>query len=144
MLIRRRISLMQPAALITTGSETASTGQWHWVGLPIARLMLEPAKIYFLIFGVLTIAGGIMGYVKARSVVSVIAGTTTGILLIVAGLVLPDHRELGLVLALLTSAILAAQFIPRALRTRRFMPGGMMSILSVIGIVMAIAAWVGK
>ena len=37
--------------------------------------MLEPAKIYFVIFGLLTIAGGIMGYVKARSVVSVIAVT---------------------------------------------------------------------
>jgi len=106
--------------------------------------MLEPAKIYFVIFGLLTIAGGIMGYVKARSVVSVIAGAITGVLLIVAAFMLPEHRELGLVLALLTSAILAAQFIPRALRTRRIMPGGMMSVLSVIGIVIAIAAWVGK
>jgi len=106
--------------------------------------MLEPAKIYFVIFGLLTIAGGIMGYVKARSVVSVIAGAITGILLIVAGFILPEHRELGLALALLTSAILAAQFIPRALRTRRIMPGGIMSILSVIGIAIAIAAWVGK
>ena len=106
--------------------------------------MLEPAKIYFLIFGVLTIAGGILGYVKARSVVSVIAGTVTGILLIVAGLILPERRELGLALALLTSAILAAQFIPRALRTRRIMPGGIMSVMSVIGIVIAIASWIGK
>ena len=85
-----------------------------------------------------------MGYVKARSVVSIIAGAITGILLIAAALILPEHRELGLALALLVSAILAAQFIPRALRTRRFMPGGLMSVLSVIGIVIAIVAWVGK
>ena len=106
--------------------------------------MLEPAKIYFLVFGVLTIAGGIMGYVKAGSVVSVVAGAITGILLIVAGLILPKHRELGLSLALLTSAILAGQFIPRLLRTRRLVPAGMMSVLSVIGIIVAIAAWVAK
>jgi uncharacterized membrane protein (UPF0136 family) len=31
-------------------------------------------KIYFIIFGVLTIAGGIIGYVKAGSVPSIIAG----------------------------------------------------------------------
>jgi len=104
--------------------------------------MLEPAKIYFLVFGVLTIAGGIMGYVKARSVASIIAGTITGILLIVAAYFLPTQREIGLVLALLTSAILAGQFIPRFLRTRRMMPAGLMSLLSVIGIVVAIATWI--
>jgi uncharacterized membrane protein (UPF0136 family) len=106
--------------------------------------MLEPAKIYFLVFGVLTIAGGIMGYVKARSVASIIAGTITGALLIVAGYILSAHRELGLALALVTSAILAGQFIPRFLRTRRLMPAGLMSLLSMIGIVIAIVTWVRK
>jgi uncharacterized membrane protein (UPF0136 family) len=106
--------------------------------------MLEPAKIYFLVFGVLTIAGGIIGYVKAGSVISVVAGAITGGVLIVAGLILPEHRELGLGLALLTSAILAGQFIPRVFRTRRLVPAGMMSVLSIIGIVIAITAWIAK
>ena len=42
------------------------------------------AKIYFIIFGVLTIAGGVIGYVKAGSVPSIIAGAISGILLLVA------------------------------------------------------------
>ncbi|HJT80945.1 MAG TPA: TMEM14 family protein [Chthoniobacterales bacterium] len=104
--------------------------------------MIEPAKIYFLVFGILTIAGGIMGYVKARSVASIVAGALTGLLLIVAALILTTYRELGLGLALFTSAILAGQFIPRLLRTRRFMPAGIMSLLSVVGIVVAIATWI--
>jgi uncharacterized membrane protein (UPF0136 family) len=104
--------------------------------------MDESAKIYFLVFGVLTIAGGIMGYVKAGSVISIVAGAITGILLIVAGAILPAYRELGLGLGLFTSAILAGQFIPRTLRTRRLVPGGLMTLLSVIGIVIAIAAWI--
>jgi uncharacterized membrane protein (UPF0136 family) len=106
--------------------------------------MLEPAKIYFLVFGVLTIAGGIIGYVKAGSVVSVVAGAITGILLLVAGWILPQHREIGLILGLFTSAVLAGQFIPRAFRTRRLVPAGVMSVLSVIGIVIAVAAWIAK
>ena len=106
--------------------------------------MLEPAKIYFLVFGVLTIVGGIIGYVKAGSAISLVAGAITGILLIVAGWILPQHRELGLTLGLLTSAILAGQFIPRVLRTRRLVPAGVMSVLSVAGIVIAIAAWLAK
>jgi uncharacterized membrane protein (UPF0136 family) len=106
--------------------------------------MVEPAKIYFLVFGVITIAGGIMGYVKAGSVISVVAGAITGILLIAAGVILPAHQEPGLILGLFTSAILAGQFILRTLRTRRLIPGGVMSVLSVIGIVVAIAAWLRK
>ena len=106
--------------------------------------MLEPAKIYFLVFGVLTIAGGIIGYVKAGSVVSIIAGAITGLLLLVAGWVLPEHRELGLILGLFTSAILAGQFIPRVFRTWRLVPAGVMSILSVIGIIIGVAAWITK
>ena len=100
--------------------------------------------MYFLGFGVLTIAGGVMGYVKAGSVVSVVAGAITGVLLIVSGLILRQYREIGLALALLTSAILAAQFIPRTLRIRRMMPGGIMSALSIIGIIVAIVTWLGK
>ena len=106
--------------------------------------MLGPAKIYFLVFGVLTIAGGIVGYVKAGSTISIIAGSITGILLIVAGLVLPEHQALGLGLGLVVSLLLAGQFIPRLIRTGRVMPAGMMSILSVIGIIMAVVAWIRK
>ena len=106
--------------------------------------MLGPAKIYFLVFGVLTISGGIVGYVKAGSTISIIAGSITGILLIVAGLVLPEHQALGLGLGLVVSLLLAGQFIPRLIRTGRVMPAGMMSVLSVIGIVIAIVAWIRK
>jgi uncharacterized membrane protein (UPF0136 family) len=106
--------------------------------------MLGPAKIYFLVFGVLTIAGGIVGYVKAGSTISMIAGSVTGILLIVAGIVLPEHRALGLGLGLVVSLLLAGQFIPKLVRTGRFMPAGVMSILSVIGIITAVVAWFRK
>jgi hypothetical protein len=40
--------------------------------------------------------------------------------------------------------LLAAQFAPKFLRTGRVMPAGMMSVLSVIGIIVAIIAWVRK
>lgn len=109
-----------------------------------SAIMLDAARIYFLVFAVVTIAGGIIGYVKAGSVISVVAGLITGILLGVAGYILPLHRELGLALGFFTSLLLAAQFIPRVFRTRRLVPGGIMSILSVIGIVIAVAAWMGK
>lgn len=102
------------------------------------------AKIYFIVFGVLTIAGGVIGYVKAGSVPSLIAGSTCGILLLAAAFLLPNHAVIGLAIGLLTSLLLAGQFIPKFIRTGAVMPAGMMSILSVIGLVMAIIAWVKK
>ena len=105
---------------------------------------MEAAKIYFIVFGVLTIAGGIVGYVKAGSVASIIAGSITGVLLLVAAFLLPEHRMVGLATALIVSLLLAAQFIPKLLRTARVMPAGIMSLLSVIGIIVVIVAWVKK
>jgi uncharacterized membrane protein (UPF0136 family) len=105
---------------------------------------MEAARIYFIVFGVLTIVGGIVGYLKAGSVASIIAGSITGVLLLVAAFLLPEHRTIGLATALIVSLLLAAQFVPKFLRTARVMPAGMMSILSAIGIIAVIVAWVKK
>jgi uncharacterized membrane protein (UPF0136 family) len=105
---------------------------------------MEAARIYFIVFGALTIIGGIVGYIKAGSVASIIAGSITGVLLLVAAFLLPEHRAVGLATALIVSLLLAAQFLPKFLRTGRVMPAGMMAVLSVIGIIAAIVAWVKK
>jgi uncharacterized membrane protein (UPF0136 family) len=105
---------------------------------------MEAAKIYFIVFGALTIVGGIVGYVKAGSVASIIAGSITGVLLLIAAFLLPGHRTIGLATAFVVSLLLAAQFVPKFLRTGRVMPAGMMSVLSVIGIIAVIVAWVKK
>ena len=105
---------------------------------------MEVAKTYFIVFGALTIAGGVVGYVKAGSVASIIAGSITGVLLLVAAFLLPEHRAIGLATAFIISLLLAAQFVPKFIRTGRVMPAGMMSILSVIGVIAAIVAWVKK
>jgi uncharacterized membrane protein (UPF0136 family) len=106
--------------------------------------MLDIARIYFFIFGALTIAGGVMGYVKAGSTISLLAGAITGLLLLAAGFVLPEHDTAGLIIAALTSLLLAGQFVPKFIRTGKAMPAGMMAILSAIGIAVAIVAWMKK
>ncbi len=105
---------------------------------------MDVTRLYFLIFGALTILGGVIGYVKAGSVPSIIAGAITGVLLLVAGALLPEHRAAGLAAAFIVSLLLAAQFVPKFIRTGKVMPAGLMSILSVIGIVVAVVAWFKK
>jgi uncharacterized membrane protein (UPF0136 family) len=105
---------------------------------------MEAAKIYFIIFGLLTIAGGIVGYAKAGSVPSIIAGAITGVLLVVAAFLLPEHRVAGLATALIVSFLLGAYFIRKYLSTGALIPAGLMSLLSVIGIIAAVLASVRK
>ena len=120
-----------------------AAGQGECVALPI-RLMLGAAKVYFIVFGILTIAGGIVGYVKAGSVISIIAGSISGILLLLAAWLMPDRQAAGLIVALVVSVLLAGQFVPKFFSTHKVMPAGLMSLLSVLGIVVAIAAWLRK
>ena len=106
--------------------------------------MLDYARIYFFIFGALTIAGGVMGYVKANSTISLVAGAIAGILLLLAGYLTSERQMTGLVVGLITSLLLAGQFIPKFVKTGKAMPAGMMSVLSAIGIVLALIAWLKK
>ena len=106
--------------------------------------MIGPAKIYFIIFGLLTIVGGVIGYAKAGSVVSAVAGSVFGILLLVAAFMLPNNMAVGLGLALLISIALAGRFVPAFMKTGQVMPAGLMSALSVIGVIVAIVAWIKK
>ena len=106
--------------------------------------MIGPAKIYFIVFGLLTIVGGVMGYVKAGSTASLVAGSVSGILLLLAAFLLPGNLVVGLVLAAVVSIALAGRFVPAFIKTGHVMPAGLMSVLSVIGIIMAIVAWMKK
>jgi len=106
--------------------------------------MIGTAKIYFIIFGILTIVGGIIGYASKGSVPSIIAGSIAGVLLLLGAFLLPGHLIAGLAIDLIVSLLLAGQFIPKFIQTGKAMPAGMMSVLSAIGIVMAIVAWIKK
>ena len=106
--------------------------------------MFMPTKIYFIVFGLLTIAGGLMGYVKAGSTASLIAGSISGVLLLVAAFLLPGHVVAGLTIAIIVSLLLAGRFLPAFVRTGKLMPNGIMALLSILGIVLAIAAWMRK
>ncbi len=106
--------------------------------------MIGPAKIYFIIFGLLTIVGGVIGYTKAGSTISLIAGSISGILLLLAAYLLPGNLAVGLALAAVISIALAGKFVPAFIKTGQAMPAGLMSALSVLGIIMAIVAWMKK
>lgn len=98
---------------------------------------------YFVFFGVLTIVGGVIGFVKANSRASLIAGGVSGLLLLLAAYFLASGPFLaGRILALVVSVLLAGRFVPGFLKKKNWMPAGMMSVLSIAGIVVAVLTFI--
>ena len=100
--------------------------------------MIELTKYYYYLFGVFTIVGGVMGYVKAHSVASIIAGGISGALLIFAGFLVSTKIQPALILGLLISLALAGRFVPAFAQKGTIMPAGIMSALSIIGALLTI------
>jgi uncharacterized membrane protein (UPF0136 family) len=96
-------------------------------------------QIYYLLFGLVAIAGGAMGYARAKSKASLIAGSASGALLIIAGLLSPSVP--GFILALIVSILLIAHFGRSYAAKKKPMPAIPMIVLSGICIVLTAIAW---
>jgi uncharacterized membrane protein (UPF0136 family) len=71
-----------------------------------------------------------MGYLKAKSKASLFSGVGSGIALLVAWIVCRQAAMAGLGLATLIAVVLFVVFILRFLKTRAFMPAGLMMVFS--------------
>ncbi|PSP19052.1 MAG: hypothetical protein BRC58_02000 [Cyanobacteria bacterium QS_8_64_29] len=85
-------------------------------------------------YGLVALVGGIIGYLQARSQQSLISGTVSGILLLVAGIANALDQEWGTPLATVVTAVLIVVFVLRFQKTRKFMPAGLMVILGVLAL----------
>lgn len=105
--------------------------------------MLELAKYYYFIFGALTIIGGVIGFKKAGSKASLIAGGLSGALILVAAvLIMRGQAQNGIILGLVVSSLLELRFFPAFVKTKKMMPAGMMMVLAMIGTLLSILALV--
>src|ERR1041384_5193088 len=98
--------------------------------------MIDSTHVFYFVFGALSIVGGLIGFLKAKSKASLIAGGISGVLLIVAAMLLKSNVTAGLVLGGIISLALAGRFVPALLKGGKFMPAGMMAILSVVSLVL--------
>lgn len=90
------------------------------------------SQVIMGVYGVLLIAGGLMGYVKGGSKVSLFAGAIAGGLCVGATWLSVEQPGNGLTLGALIAFLLAGVFINRYAKTRRFVPAGMILILSLV------------
>ncbi|KAI8924833.1 transmembrane proteins 14C-domain-containing protein [Entophlyctis helioformis] len=79
--------------------------------------------------GAICAAGGAIGYVKGKSVPSLVAGLTFGALFATASFLIRENRDYGVELAAVSSVLLAGAMLPKAIRARKPVP----ITLSVLG-----------
>jgi uncharacterized membrane protein (UPF0136 family) len=92
---------------------------------------MSPATIMTLIYAVLSIVGGIIGYQQAGSKPSLISGVITGILLLIGAIGVLQGQLWGVWLAIAITLLLVIVFVFRLIKTRRFMPAGLMVIVGI-------------
>lgn len=118
--------------------EPPAEGQHGFFPMPQERYKLAvPGMAVSLrlnrLFGVILALGGAMGFAKKGSVPSLIGGVGCGASLWAAGgKMTQKYPKRGFMFATLVSALLAAGMIPRALKTKKMMPAGMVALLGLI------------
>jgi uncharacterized membrane protein (UPF0136 family) len=83
-------------------------------------------------YGVFVLLGGIFGHAKAGSTMSLIMGVIFGVLLLIASAAIYVKQKWGAPFALVLVFILDAFFTYRFVTTLKFMPSGILALVSLI------------
>jgi uncharacterized membrane protein (UPF0136 family) len=71
----------------------------------------SPSTIALLVYGAVSIIGGIIGFAKSQSKATIISGSISGVGLIVAGTAAAQNQEWGKIAGMAIAALLVIVFI---------------------------------
>jgi len=101
--------------------------------------MIGLSNAILLILSTLVLIGGIIGFAKAKSKVSLISGIVSAALLDVAFFISLNDLKTGLTAGVGITAALLIVFLIRLAKTRKFMPSGMMVAACILSLVPMVA-----
>ena len=88
-----------------------------------------------IFYGFLSIAGGIIGYVKSKSTVSLISGGISGLLLLILAVVMNQGQIWAASIAAIIIALLVVVFIVRWFKTKKPIPALPMIFLGILSLI---------
>ena len=100
----------------------------------MAKHMKKTAWIV-LLYGSLVFIGGVIGHLKAESKASLIAGVTSGSLLLLSSLLMFKKKLSGYISAFILALLLDGFFTWRFAKTLKFFPSGFLSLTSLAVII---------
>lgn len=95
---------------------------------------MKAPGIVILLFGLLVLGGGIIGYITAGSTASVIAGGAFGLMLLASGVGVLRGKAMGFLMAPALVVLLMAYFGYRFAQSGEFMPSGLMGVLGLVAL----------
>ena len=93
---------------------------------------MKAAAWITLFYGIIILIGGVIGHLKAGSAASLIMGTSFGVLLILSSFGIFRDHLFPAYSALLLTLILDAFFTYRWLFSLKFIPSGLLAVISLI------------
>ena len=99
----------------------------------------QTGQIILGVYAVLLAAGGVMGFVTKGSKPSLIAGLVSAVLAAAAAVLVGTSPTAGLLGGATLAALLLGFFGPRFAKSRKFMPAGLMTLVSVIVVASCLA-----
>ena len=90
-------------------------------------------------YGILSIVGGIIGYIQVKSKVSLISGTISGLILVISAFLQLQRQGFALALAAVITGMLVIVFAIRLQKTRKFMPAGLMTGLGIMTLIIILS-----
>ena len=99
------------------------------------------ASIVVGCYGVFTLVGGVIGYLKAKSTASLIAGSISGSLLVVCAYGLGQGSRTAALVSAIVSVLLGGRFAGTWRRTHRVMPDLLMIVFSLVSLAAVGSAW---
>ena len=95
--------------------------------------------IVILLYGLLVLGGGIIGYTASGSMASLIAGSAFGLGLLASGLGVLRGKEMGLLMAPLLTVLLTVFFGYRFAQGGELIPSGVMGVLGLVALILYFA-----
>ena len=101
--------------------------------------MITLKLIGTLLYGLLSLGGGILGYLKSKSKVSLISGGISGLLLLVLATFIYSGNQWAEIAAATIVLLLIIVFAVRWFKTKKFMPAMPMILLGVISLILILS-----
>jgi uncharacterized membrane protein (UPF0136 family) len=102
------------------------------------------AKITLVLYGLILIAGGGMGYATEGSLASLAWGAASGLVAIAAFSISLKHPRLGVLLGCVVALVVGTRMGMRLYETNKAMPAGAVIAVSVLALVIFVRALVGR